>query len=102
MCRLNVGPLTIVLILGYVPSATLIQVMALLFLHLIRCVMCFQVSSSIDVTKIDENRCKKTLAGLPCFWGYRKSQFTVIRNLPQNTANACTSDYVIFTCLEEI
>ena len=35
--------------------------------------------SSIDVSKIDENRCKQTLAIRPCFWGIQMS-------LPQNTA----------------
>ena len=36
-------------------------------------------------SKIDENRCKQTLASLPCFGAYRQSQFTVITNLPQNS-----------------
>ena len=53
----------------------------------------------IDVSKIDENHCKQTLAGLPCFWVYRYSQFTVIMHLTQNTAYACGSEYLIFTCL---
>ena len=48
----------------------------------------------IDVSKIDENRCKQTLASLPCFWAYRLSQFTVIMNLPQNTVYARGSEYV--------
>ena len=60
MCHLNVGPLIIVLILGYVPLVTLIQAMALLYLHLIRCVMCFQVSKCNCVESHTIN--KKTYA----------------------------------------
>ena len=51
-----------------------------------------------DVSKIDENRCKLTL-----FWGiqvfFNSLKFTVIMNLPQNTAYASDSEYVILTCL---
>ena len=53
-----------------------------------------QISYAIGVSKIDENRCKQTLASLPCFWTYRQSQFTVIMNLPQNTAYAHGSEYI--------
>ena len=52
---------------------------------------------NIDVSKIDENCYKQTLASLPCFGAYRKSQFTVIMSLPQNTAYAHCSKYIIFT-----
>ena len=51
---------------------------------------------TIDVSKIDENRCKQTLANLP-FLGLQV--VSVIMNLPQNTAYARGSKYVIFTCL---
>ena len=57
----------------------------------------FTVVYHTDVSKIDENRCKQTPASLPCCGTNRWSQFTVIMNLPQNTAYACGSEYVIFT-----
>ena len=59
----------------------------------------WQKEGYIDVSKIDVNRCKQTQLGLPCFWAYRYSQFTVIMNQPQNTACARGSEYVSFTCL---
>ena len=40
----------------------------------------------IILSKINENRCKQTLASLPSFWACRWSQFTVILNLQQHVA----------------
>ena len=63
-------------------------------------IMCFTpMFQHIVVLKIDENRCKQTLASLPCFGAYRSSQFTVIINLPQNTAYARGCKYLTFTRL---
>ena len=53
-----------------------------------------------NVSKIDKNRCKQTLASLSCFLGIQvasAAQYTDIMNLPQNTAYARGSGYVIFT-----
>ena len=57
------------------------------------------IKKKLDVSKINENRCKQTLASIPGFWAYRKFQVTVLVNLPQNTAYARGSECVIFTCL---
>ena len=40
--------------------------------------MKFTLKSDTVVAKIDENRCKQTLASLSCFWAYSWSQFIVI------------------------